>query len=56
MNYFLRWEGKDTNGKYIKGELRVKPKIAEPLLSQLIILKVGQTIIKEVKGVGGEEK
>lgn len=55
MNYFLRWEGKDTNGKYIKGELRIKPKLAEPLLSQLIVLKVGEIVLKKVKKVGEQK-
>ena len=49
MNYFLRWEGKNTNGKYIKGEVKVKSKIAEPLLSQLIVFEVGNRILKDVK-------
>ncbi len=49
MNYFLRWEGKDTDGKYIKGEIKVKSKIAEPLLSQLIVFEVGNRILEKVK-------
>lgn len=49
IKYFLRWEGKDTDKKYIKGEIEVKSRIAESLLQQLIILKAGNLILKEVK-------
>jgi len=54
MDYFIKWMGKDTNEKYIKSKLRINPKIAEPLLYQLIILKIGKTILDKVKH--GESK
>lgn len=53
MKYFLRWRGKE-NGKLVEGELEVKPKLAEPFLKHLIVLKVGEVIIKKIKR--GEQK
>ena len=50
IKYYFRWEGKDTNGEFIKGELEVKSKLGEAFLEQLIVLETGKIILKEMDG------